>query len=123
MCGKSLAAVETELRAQGLDNSEIDFLAPHKVIAGNRPSNLITMNQLTPKTMGALIALYEHKVYVQSVLWDINAFDQWGVELGKQLSGPIFDALSGEKPLSGEKSELDPSTAAVIASYRSLSIK
>ena len=123
MCGKSLATVETELRAQGLDDSEINFLAPHKVITGNRPSNLITMNQLTPKTLGALIALYEHKVYVQSVLWDINAFDQWGVELGKQLSGPIFDALSGEKRLSGEKSELDPSTAAVIASYRSLSIK
>ncbi len=117
MCGKSLATVKTELRAQGLDNSEIDFLAPHKVITGNRPSNLITINQLTPKTLGALIALYEHKVYVQSVLWDINAFDQWGVELGKQLSGPIFDALSS----AGESNELDPSTAAVIASYRSLS--
>ena len=69
------------------------------------------MEQLTPSSLGALIALYEHKVYVQSVLWNINPFDQWGVELGKQLSGPIFKALSGEKL------PLDPSTAAVINRY------
>ena len=117
MCGKSREQVEVELREQGLGEPDIQFLAPHKVISGNRPSNLIATDLLTPATLGALIALYEHKVYVQSVLWDINPFDQWGVELGKQLSGPIFDALSGNK------SELDPSTIATIASYRSLSIK
>ncbi|HSC76197.1 MAG TPA: glucose-6-phosphate isomerase [Pseudomonadales bacterium] len=116
MCGKSLDTVETELRTQGLDDTDIAFLAPHKVITGNRPSNIIAMDLLTPATLGALIALYEHKVYVQSVLWNINPFDQWGVELGKQLSGPIFGALS-EKQLSGDASELDLSTAAVIADY------
>lgn len=111
MCGKQRETVEQELRDQGMDDSGIALLAPHKVIPGNRPSQLIYMDQLTPNSLGALIALYEHKVYVQSVLWNINPFDQWGVELGKQLSGPIFKALSGEK------SPLDPSTAAVISRY------
>lgn len=113
MCGKSLAAVEAELQQQGLNANAIAQLAPHKVITGNRPSNIISIEQLTPATLGALIALYEHKVYVQGVLWDINSFDQWGVELGKQLSGPIFAALSG-----GENSGLDTSTQASIARYR-----
>lgn len=113
MCGKSLAAVEAELQQQGFNADAIAQLAPHKVIAGNRPSNIISMEQLTPATLGALIALYEHKVYVQGVLWDINSFDQWGVELGKQLSGPIFAALSG-----GENSSLDASTQASISRYR-----
>ena len=67
---------------------------PYKVIAGNKPSNLLMVEKLTPETLGALIALYEHKVYVQSILWNINAFDQWGVELGKQLGAPIFEALT-----------------------------
>ncbi len=111
MCGKSRATVEAELLVQGMNENEIAFLAPHKIIPGNRPSNLITIDELTPTTLGALIALYEHKVYVQSVLWDINSFDQWGVELGKQLSGPIFSALSGEENL------LDASTAATVARY------
>jgi glucose-6-phosphate isomerase len=114
MCGKSRETVEAELRAQGLADNEIAFLAPHKVITGNRPSNLITIDQLTPATLGALVALYEHKVYVQSVLWDINPFDQWGVELGKQLSGPIFAALEGQD------STLDGSTAATIRRYYAL---
>jgi glucose-6-phosphate isomerase len=111
MCGKSRETVEAELLAQGMSENEIAFLAPHKIIPGNRPSNLITIDELTPATLGALIALYEHKVYVQSVLWDINPFDQWGVELGKQLSGPIFSALSGEE------TALDASTAATVARY------
>ncbi len=113
MCGKSLTVVEAELQKQGLDDAAIAELAPHKVISGNRPSNLITIEQLTPATLGALVALYEHKVYVQGVLWDINSFDQWGVELGKQLSGPIFAALSGTEDVS-----LDSSTQATIARYR-----
>lgn len=121
MCGKSLETVAAELREQGLSDADINFLAPHKVITGNRPSNIIAMDLLTPGTLGALIALYEHKVYVQSVLWDINPFDQWGVELGKQLSGPIFAALSGNKSESGDKSELDPSTVSIVASYRDIS--
>ncbi|MEZ5494269.1 MAG: glucose-6-phosphate isomerase [Pseudomonadales bacterium] len=113
MCGKSLAVVEAELQQQGLSADAIAQLAPHKVITGNRPSNLLTIEQLTPATLGALIALYEHKVYVQGVLWDINSFDQWGVELGKQLSGPIFAALSG-----GDGRSLDASTQASIARYQ-----
>ncbi len=114
MCGKSRETVEAELRAQGLADNEIAFLAPHKVIKGNRPSNLITIDQLTPATLGALVALYEHKVYVQSVLWDINPFDQWGVELGKQLSGPIYAALEGSD------TALDGSTATTIGRYHAL---
>lgn len=112
MCGKTRETVETELQAQGLSTEEIQFLSPHKIIPGNRPSNLICIEQLTPATLGALIALYEHKVYVQSVLWDVNPFDQWGVELGKQLSGPIFSALGGDKVA------LDASTLATIERYR-----
>ncbi len=111
MCGKTRITVENELRAQGMSEADIAFLAPHKVVPGNRPSNLIAMHALTPATLGALIALYEHKVYVQSVLWDINPFDQWGVELGKQLSGPIFNALSGID------SPLDASTQDTINRY------
>ncbi len=113
MCGKSLETVAIELREQGLSEEEVSFLAPHKVIPGNRPSNVISMEQLNPATLGALIALYEHKVYVQSVLWDINPFDQWGVELGKQLSGPIFAALCGDTE------HKDPATQALIERYRS----
>ncbi|MCC7516467.1 MAG: glucose-6-phosphate isomerase [Pseudomonadales bacterium] len=114
MCGKSLATVKQELQAQGLDETAIAALAPHKVITGNRPSNIIAIEQLTPATLGALIALYEHKVYVQSVLWNINPFDQWGVELGKQLSGPIFAALTGQST----DAYLDSSTLATIQHYR-----
>jgi glucose-6-phosphate isomerase len=113
MCGKSLATVEAELKQQGLDANAVAQLAPHKVITGNRPSNLISIDTLTPATLGALIALYEHKVYVQGVLWDINSFDQWGVELGKQLSGPIFAALSGDTTQT-----MDASTQACISRYR-----
>jgi glucose-6-phosphate isomerase len=112
MCGKDAKTASEELRKQGLSDADIAFLTPHKLIPGNRPSNLITIDLLTPSTLGALIALYEHKVYVQSVLWNINPFDQWGVELGKQLSGPIFDALSGET------TQLDPSTSATINRYK-----
>ena len=68
------------------------------MIPGNRPNTIIGMDKLTPNNLGSLIALYEHKVFVQSVLWDINAFDQWGVELGKQLSTPIFEALTKQNP-------------------------
>ena len=94
--GKTLAEAKAELRAEGKTPAEIARLAPHKVVPGNRPNNIITFEALTPATLGALVALYEHKVYVQSVIWHINAFDQWGVELGKQLSKPIFDALSAD---------------------------
>ncbi len=97
MQGKSLEEVETELAAQGLSEDAIEELAPHKVITGNKPSTTIMMQALTPSTLGTLIAAYEHKVYAQSVILGINAFDQWGVELGKALSRDLFQAISSDE--------------------------
>jgi glucose-6-phosphate isomerase len=89
MLGKTETAVRDELRAQGKNAAEIYALAAHKVFTGNRPSNTILLDALTPKSVGALIALYEHKTFVQGVIWGVNSFDQWGVELGKQLAKTI----------------------------------
>ena len=96
MQGRSLEEVTAELRSQGLDEDQIQQLAPHKVIPGNKPSTTIVYPKLTPSVLGQLIALYEHKIFVQSVIWDINPFDQWGVELGKQMSRDIFQMLDGQ---------------------------
>jgi glucose-6-phosphate isomerase len=96
MRGKTVAEVRAELQGQGLPESEIEALLPHKVFPGNRPSNTILMDALTPATLGALIALYEHKTFVQGVLWGINSFDQWGVELGKALAKTIQGELTGQ---------------------------
>ena len=101
--GKSVAAATQELTDSGLSETEIAALAPHKASPGNRPNTIIAMDKLTPSNLGALVALYEHKVYAASVIWDINAFDQWGVELGKQLSTPIFAALTGDNSASTDK--------------------
>ena len=89
MVGKSAAQVSAELVAQGLTDAEIAALTPHKVFAGNRPSNTILLDELSPHSLGALIALYEHKVFTQGAIWGVNSFDQWGVELGKQLAKTI----------------------------------
>lgn len=115
MSGKNPDAVHQELRQQGISESDIEALAPHKLVPGNRPSNTLFMPSLTPASLGALIALYEHKVYVQSVIWKINAFDQWGVELGKQLSKPLFSLLSGNDD---ELDGVDPSTRQLVLAYR-----
>jgi glucose-6-phosphate isomerase len=93
MLGKTREQVRAELAAQGLDGDALARLAPHKEFPGNRPSNTIVLPQLTPAALGSLIALYEHKVFVQGAIWDVNSFDQWGVELGKQLAGRILDDL------------------------------
>jgi glucose-6-phosphate isomerase len=93
--GHSLVSVVDELRTSGRQESEIECLAPQKVHPGNRPSNILLMKQLTPHSLGSLIALYEHKVFVQSVIWGINPFDQWGVELGKAMATQISGALAG----------------------------
>ena len=82
------------LEAAGRSPEDVERLAPHKVHPGNRPSNIILFDKLTPRSLGALIALYEQKVFVQSVIWGINPFDQWGVELGKTLASRLSDALS-----------------------------
>ena len=114
MHGKPLAEAAAELRAQGLDEQDVQRLAPHKVIPGNRPSNTLILERVSPRRLGALIALYEHKVYAQSVLWGINAFDQWGVELGKQLGRQVYQHLQGQD--SGQP--LDASTAGLVNFFR-----
>ncbi|MEM6902200.1 MAG: glucose-6-phosphate isomerase [Pseudomonadota bacterium] len=103
MTGKDADAVRAELKEQGVVGSAAKALVPHKVFAGNRPSNMLLMEQLTPFTLGALIALYEHKVFVQGAIWRINSFDQWGVELGKQLAKQTLDDLTkaGDQPVAG----------------------
>lgn len=113
MCGKSEQVVRGELAAQGMKSTDIDTIAPHKTFPGNRPSTTIVLKRLDAHTLGALIALYEHKVFVQSVIWDINAFDQWGVELGKVLAGTILGELEG-----ADNKEHDSSTTALIALAR-----
>ena len=111
MKGKTADEVRADLQAQGLAPEEIDRLTPHKTFPGNRPSNTILMERLTPSTLGALIALYEHKTFVQGVLWDVNSFDQWGVELGKVLAKKIEAELAGEPALG----QHDSSTNGLIA--------
>ena len=93
MEGQSEDEVRADLEAKGLDSDEIEALVPHKVHPGNRPSNLILFEALTPRALGQLVALYEHKVFVESVIWGINAFDQWGVELGKKLATGLVPAV------------------------------
>ena len=114
MKGKTEEEARAELQAAGLDESEIARLLPHKVFPGNRPTNSIVVQQITPSTLGALVAMYEHKIFVQGVIWDINSFDQWGVELGKQLAKVILPELSADEPVSGH----DSSTRALINYYR-----
>lgn len=94
LVGKTKAAAHAELIAQGMSRGKANALAPHKVFSGNRPSNTLLYRRLDPHTLGMLIALYEHKVFVQGAIWNINSFDQWGVELGKQLAPPIREALA-----------------------------
>jgi len=93
LLGKTKAKARAELIAQGMSRAQANALAPHKVFTGNRPSNTLLYRRLDPHTLGMLIALYEHKVFVQGAVWQINSFDQWGVELGKQLAPPIRHAL------------------------------
>jgi len=113
--GKTLQQTTEELKQSAYSAEEATQLAPHKVIKGNRPHNIICMDKLSPETLGALIALYEHKVFVQGTILQINSFDQWGVELGKQLSSPLFDALVGENTSS---QEADSSVTNLISRYK-----
>ncbi len=94
MLGKDEKSVRAELAAEGLSTAEIDRLTPHKIFAGDRPSNSILMERLSPQALGALIALYEHKVFCQGVIWGVNSFDQWGVELGKSLARKILPQIA-----------------------------
>ncbi|WDR03376.1 glucose-6-phosphate isomerase [Devosia algicola] len=113
MLGKSIEEVVEELKGQGLSKSDIKDLAPHKVFPGNRPSNTLFYRQLTPETLGSLIALYEHKVFVQGVIWNVNSFDQWGVELGKQLAKALVPKVEGNASAEGH----DSSTQGLLGYY------
>ena len=95
MMGKNRAEAEAELRDKGMPEDQVQSLAAHKVIPGNRPSNTLVVERISPRRLGALVAMYEHKVFVQSVVWGINAFDQWGVELGKEMGKAVYQRLTG----------------------------
>jgi glucose-6-phosphate isomerase len=115
LAGKTLDQVRTEMHAAGADAASIAAIAPQRVFAGNRPSTTILFRRLDAHTLGRLVALYEHKVAVQGAIWGINSFDQWGVELGKQLAGGVLRTLEG----SGGGSH-DPSTAALLTRFAAL---
>ncbi|MEI8102749.1 MAG: glucose-6-phosphate isomerase, partial [Chlorobium sp.] len=119
MKGKNEREVRLELEAAGCEESELEKLLPHKVFSGNRPTNTILLDELNPFTLGSLIAMYEHKVFVQGVIWGINSFDQWGVELGKQLAKAIFPEIQGGEPVTGH----DCSTNALINAARAFRSK
>lgn len=104
MKGKTQEEVIQELRKEGKTEEEIERLSPYKVFEGNRPTNSILFTKLTPKVLGCLIAMYEHKIFVQGVIWNIFSFDQWGVELGKQLTNKILPELQGNQPVTSHNS-------------------
>lgn len=116
MTGKTEVEVVEELRASGKTEEEIQRLKPFKVFLGNKPSNSILFKELNPRTLGRLIALYEHKIFVQGVIWNIFSFDQWGVELGKQLANRIFPELTDDKPVDNH----DSSTNGLINAYKKM---
>lgn len=113
MHGKTEEVVKKELEAQNLTELEIEKLVPFKVFDGNKPTNTILIDKLTPSSLGALIALYEHKIFVQGIIWNIFSYDQWGVELGKQLATNILDEIS-----SSEIGTHDASTASLLRFYK-----
>lgn len=116
MQGKTEVKVRAEMEAEGCDKDQIDALLPHKVFPGNHPTNSFLYRKLTPHTLGAIIAMYEHKIFVQSIIWNINPFDQWGVELGKQLADTLLPRL-GEPGLINDQ---DASTNGLVNYYKSL---
>ena len=114
---EELQKVTDELKSQGKSYAEIEKLLPFKVFEGNRPPNTIFIDQLTPFNMGALIALYEHRIFVQGVIWNIFSYDQWGVELGKQLANNILNDFDRDN-----LDHHDPSTTALINHYKKIRI-
>lgn len=101
MKGKTLEEATAELQAAGVQGDKLEMLAQHKVFPGNKPTNSIVVPELNPSTLGSLIAMYEHKIFVQGVVWGINSFDQWGVELGKQLATAILKETAPEASVTG----------------------
>ncbi len=115
MNGKTKEQARAELEASGMEEKALNKLLPFKVFEGNRPTNTILIKKITPKALGKLIALYEHKIFVQGVIWNVFSFDQWGVELGKQLAKEILPKLSAKEKSKGH----DASTIALIEQYKS----
>ena len=116
MMGKTEEEVRLELKSKGMTEEEISFHLPYRVFAGNKPSNSIMFRLLTPRVLGSLIAMYEHKIFVQGVLWNIFSFDQWGVELGKVLAKKILPELTSET----EVNTHDASTNGLIGYFKRL---
>ncbi len=114
MTGKSEAVVAAELKAAGKDERQIKSLTPFKVFEGNRPTNSILIKKITSRTLGALVAMYEHKIFVQGVIWNVFSFDQWGVELGKQLASSILPELDGDEEIATH----DGSTNGLINAFK-----
>jgi glucose-6-phosphate isomerase len=114
--GKTEEEVIEELKKQGKTEEEINFLKPFKVFEGNRPTNSILIKKITPFNLGALIAIYEHKIFTQGVIWNIFSFDQWGVELGKQLANKILPELQNDEPITS----LDVSTNGLINAFKEM---
>ena len=112
LMGKTEAQVKAEFEKQGISGEKADFLLPFKVFTGNKPTNTILINKLTPETLGALVAMYEHKIFVQGIIWNIFSYDQWGVELGKQLANSILDEI-----VSKEVKTHDSSTSFLLKNY------
>lgn len=112
--GKTEAQVKAEFEKQGISGENAAFLLPFKVFRGNKPTNTLLIDKLTPQTLGSLIALYEHKIFVQGVIWNIFSYDQWGVELGKQLANSILDEIN-----TGEVKQHDSSTTFLLKEYLS----
>ncbi|MGD8293852.1 MAG: glucose-6-phosphate isomerase, partial [Desulfobacterales bacterium] len=116
MNGKTKEEVFTELKKTGKTDLEIGKLVPHKIFDGNKPTNSILFKKLTPKVLGSLIAMYEHKIFVQGVIWNIFSFDQWGVELGKQLATDILPELKNDRHIASH----DSSTNGLINAFKEM---
>ena len=116
MNGKSYAAVEAELKVQGKNEEEIKTVAPFKVFTGNKPTNTFLVKEINPKSLGSLIAFYEHKIFVQGIIWNIYSYDQWGVELGKQLANSILPELQSESEITNH----DASTNGLMNKFKEM---
>jgi len=116
MNGKTEEEAEKELEKNGLSPEEISRLLPFKLFKGNKPTNSFLIKKITPSALGQLIALYEHKIFVQGIIWNIFSFDQWGVELGKQLANKILPELEHPDPVSGH----DASTNGLINAWKEM---
>jgi glucose-6-phosphate isomerase len=116
MRGRTVKEAEAQLVSAGRSKADAKSLAPHRVFSGNRPSLTLAYRQLDPHTLGLLVALYEHRVFIEAAIWDINAFDQWGVELGKELATGLQPVVEGKAVVSMQ----DASTAGLVTHLRNI---